>query len=135
MQWAHFICLGTPNGLGSFLERPIFDPFFVPKAPIFKAFWDSRRTKTGHHELKMRQKHLFWHFMWSKIIFEKSLFLHLVDLVGHFGTHLFGLPLATFRGPLGAGTGVLASVSAILGGGNHQKWVVASGLGALEIMF
>ena len=28
----------------------------------------------GHHKLKTRQKHFFWHFMWSKIIFEKSLF-------------------------------------------------------------
>ena len=28
----------------------------------------------GHHELKTRQKHLFWHSMWSKIIFEKSEF-------------------------------------------------------------
>ena len=49
---AHFTCLGTPNGLGSFLEKHIFDPFlthfFVPKQPIFKAFWDFRRAKTGH---------------------------------------------------------------------------------------
>ena len=26
---AHFTCLGTPNGLGSFLEKPIFDPFLT----------------------------------------------------------------------------------------------------------
>ena len=52
----------------------IFDPFFVPKQPIFKAFWDFTRAKTGHHELKMRQKHLLWHSMWSTIIFEKSHF-------------------------------------------------------------
>ena len=36
---------------------PIFDPFVVPKQPIFKAMWDFRRAKTGHHELKTRQKH------------------------------------------------------------------------------
>ena len=53
---------------------PIFDPFFVPKKTIFKAFWDFRRAKTGHHKLKTRQKHLFWHSMWSRIIFEKSIF-------------------------------------------------------------
>ena len=35
----------------------------------------------GHHELKTRRKHLFWHSMWSKIIFEKVIFLHPVDLV------------------------------------------------------
>ena len=26
---AHFTCLGTPNGLGSFFEKHIFDPFFT----------------------------------------------------------------------------------------------------------
>ena len=116
-KWAHFTCLGTPNGLGSFLHKHIFglflthfwlqnnpfsrhfvtlewpndlqwaqnglislvlalrlvydnffwekhilDPFFVPRQPIFKAFWDFRRAKTGQHELKTRQKHLFWAF-------------------------------------------------------------------------
>ena len=60
---------------------PIFDPFFVPKRPIFKAFWDFRRAKTGHHELKTRQKHLFWHSMWSRIIFEKSHFFAPGDLL------------------------------------------------------
>ena len=38
---------------------PIFDPFLVPKQPIFKAFWDFRRTKMGHHKLKTVQKLLF----------------------------------------------------------------------------
>ena len=39
----------------------------------------------GHHELKTRQKHLFWHSMWSRIIFENSIFfLHPVDLVDPF---------------------------------------------------
>ena len=37
-----------------------FDPFLLPKQPIFKAFWDFRRAKMGHQELKMCQKHLFW---------------------------------------------------------------------------
>ena len=61
-KWAHFTCLGTPNGLESVLEKhifhPIFDPFSVPKQPIFKAFRDFRRAKTGHYELKTRQKPL-----------------------------------------------------------------------------
>ena len=34
---------------------PIFDPFLVAKQPIFEAFWDFRRAKTGHHGLKTRQ--------------------------------------------------------------------------------
>ena len=49
-----------------------FYPFFVPKQPIFKAFWDFRRAKMGHRELKTRPKHLFWHSTWSRIIFGKS---------------------------------------------------------------
>ena len=37
---------------------PIFDPFLVPKQPIFKAFWDFRATEMGHHHLKTVQKTL-----------------------------------------------------------------------------
>ena len=110
-KWSHFTRLGTPNGLGSVLEKHIFHPFlthfFVPKQPIFKAFWDFGRAKTGHHEFKTRQKHLCWHSMWSKIIFEKSLFFFSRwTLLTHFGTHLFGLPLAACRSSPGLGTGV-----------------------------
>ena len=54
--------------------RSIFDPFFVPKWPIFKAFWAFGRAKKGRHWLKTRQKHAFWHSMWSGISFEKSHF-------------------------------------------------------------
>ena len=52
----------------------IFYPFLVAKQPIFKVFWDSRRAKTGHRELKTRQQYFFWHFLWSRIIFEKNYF-------------------------------------------------------------
>ena len=134
---AHFTCLGTPNGLGYLLEKHIFDPFFVPQQPIFKALWEFGRAKMGHHELKTRQKYLFWHSVWSKIIFEKGQFFFGTrwTLLTHFGTHLFGLPLAACRSPMGLDTGVWALVKAILRGGNHQKWVVAGGLGALEFAF
>ena len=46
----------------------------------------------GHHELKTRQKHLFWHGRWT--------------FLTHFGTHLFGLPLAACRSLVGLGTRV-----------------------------
>ena len=36
------------------------------------------------HKLKTCQKHLFWHFRWSRMIFEKVIFLHTVDLVDPF---------------------------------------------------
>ena len=73
-KWAHFNCLGTPNGEGSVLVKHIFDPYLTHFLSQTTAFWDFRRAKTGHHELKTRQKHLFWHSMWSRIIFEKNLF-------------------------------------------------------------
>ena len=38
---------------------PIFYPFLVPNQPIFKAFYDFRRTKMSHRSLKTVQKHLF----------------------------------------------------------------------------
>ena len=41
---------------------PIFDPFFFPNQH-FKAFWDLRRAKLGHHEVKTRQTQLFWRSM------------------------------------------------------------------------
>ena len=54
----------------------------------------------------MHQKHLFWHSMWSSIIFEKSLFLHPVDLVEPLWPPPLGLPSTACCSPLGLGTGV-----------------------------
>ena len=82
---AHFTFLGTPNALGLFLKKHIFDPLFVPNQPILKTLWHFRRAKTGEHELETRQKHSFGDSMWSAILFESSLFfLHPVDLVDPF---------------------------------------------------
>ena len=82
------------------------------------------------------QNHLFWHSMWSNIIFENIYIFGIRwTLLTHFGTHLFGPPLAACCSPLSLGMGVLALVTAILRGGNHQKWVVAGGLGVLKIAF
>ena len=61
-------------------------------------------SKTGHHELKARQKHLFWHSMWSRIILKKVNFF--CTRWTHFGTHLFGIPPTACRSPLGLGMGV-----------------------------
>ena len=106
-KWAHFTCLGTPNGLGSFLEKHIFDPFLTHFWAHNNPFWEFSRVPTGHHGLRTHQKHLFSHSMWSKIIFgESHFFCTRWTLLTHFGTHLFGLPLAACRSPLGLGTGV-----------------------------
>ena len=49
-----------------------FDPFLThfssQNNPFSRHFWDFWRAKTGHHELKARQKHLFWHSMWSRVV-------------------------------------------------------------------
>ena len=86
---AHFICLGTPNGLGSFLENPIFDPllthFLSQNKPFSRHFGILGGPKRATTNSKCAKKHLFWHSMWSTIIFDKSLFfLHPVDLVDPF---------------------------------------------------
>ena len=45
-KWAHFTCLCTPNGRGSFLEKhvfdPVFDPFVVPKAGCWQIYGEWR---------------------------------------------------------------------------------------------
>ena len=77
-KWAHFTCLGTPNGVGSFLEKHFFDPFLshflVAKQPIFKAFCDFGVAKMACSGLKMGSFHLFWHSMWFEIIFGNTPF-------------------------------------------------------------
>ena len=65
---------------------PIFDPFLVPKQPIFKAFGDFRRNKMGYHKLKTVQNTCFSvaHGPGSFLI--KVIFLpplHLVNPFGH----------------------------------------------------
>ena len=88
-KWAHFTCSGTPNGLGSFLEKHIFDPFLThflsQNSPFSRHFGIFAGRKRATTSSKHDKKCLFWHSMWSKIIFEKShFFLHPVDLVDPF---------------------------------------------------
>ena len=73
-KWAQFTCLGTPNGLGSFLEKHIFDPFLVAKQPIFKAFCGFGGAKMACTRLKKGSIHLFRHPKCSRIIFGKTHF-------------------------------------------------------------
>ena len=123
-----------------FLEKrvfdPIFDPLLVPKRPIFKAFWDFPWPKTRHHGLKMAPKHLFEHPKWSRNNFGKKNFF---SPWGPWWTHRWP-PLCVGRPALRlhqvtTGTGVYVSRWAILRLGNHKKWGVAGGLGALGIRF
>ena len=56
---ARFICLCTANGLGSYLEKhifePFFDPFLVAKQPIFHGIL---RLCSGQNGLQWAQKGL-----------------------------------------------------------------------------
>ena len=52
---AHSTCLGTPNGLGSFLEQHIFDPFWSRNSPFSRHFgtlegpkWLAMGSKWAH---------------------------------------------------------------------------------------
>ena len=58
-KWAHFTCLGTPNGLGSFLEKHILDPclthFWSQNDPFSRHFvtlewpkWLAMGSKWAH---------------------------------------------------------------------------------------
>ena len=80
-----------------FLEKPVFDPFLthflVPKSPFSRLLGTFHGPKRCHHGLKMGQKHLFEHPKWSRIAFEKNVFLT------HFGP-IFGLETAHFQGIL-----------------------------------
>ena len=73
-QRALFTCLCNPNGVGSFLQKRFFDPFFVAKQPIFKAFCDFGGAKMACYGLEMGSFHLIGHPKWSRIIFGKTHF-------------------------------------------------------------
>ena len=58
---------------------PIFDPFLVPKQPIFKAFYGFGGAKMACNGLKRGSFHLFRHPKWSRIIFGKTYFGPIFD--------------------------------------------------------
>ena len=138
---AHFSCLGTPNGLGSFLEIHISDPFLIhflcqnsPFSRHFGILGGPRRATTSSKRAKNTCVGIP---CCPRSFLKKSSFFFCTRwiLLTHVGTHLFGLPLVASHSPLGLGRGVYASVRAMLRGGNHLKCLVAGGLGSLEIAF
>ena len=62
LKRAHFTCLGTPNGLGSFLEKHTFDPFLTHFGPFF-----CRKTThfQGILQLGRGQNGLQWAPKWA----------------------------------------------------------------------
>ena len=66
-KWSRIIFGKTPFW-------PIFDPFFVAKQPIFKAFCDIGGAKMSCNGPKMGSFHLFAHPKWSRMISGKTHF-------------------------------------------------------------
>ena len=58
---------------------PIFEPFVVPKWPIFKALSALRGAKIAQHGLRMGSFHLFVNPKWSKSIFGKTDFFSIFE--------------------------------------------------------
>ena len=109
-RWAHFTCLGTPNGLCSFLEKHIFDPFLThfwsQNSPFSRHFGILGGPKRATTSSKRAKNICFGIPCGRRSFLEKVLFCSRWTLLTHFGTHLFGLPHAACRSPLGLGTGV-----------------------------
>ena len=107
---AHFAFLGSPNGLGSFLERHIFDLFLTyflsQNDPFSRHFGMLGGPKRATTSSKHAKKTCFGITCGPRSFLKKAIFSHSVDLVDPFCTHLFGLPLAACRSPLGLGTWV-----------------------------
>ena len=110
-KWAHFTCLGTPNGRGSFLEKHIFDPFLThflsQNRPISRHFGTLGGSKQVTTSSK-RARNTCFGIPCGPRSFLKKVFSFCTrwTLLTHFGAHLFGLPPAACRSPLGPGTGV-----------------------------
>ena len=110
-KWADSTCLGTPNALGLFLGKAIFDSFlthFVSQRSPFsslsrtlggpkRARWISKRAENTCFGIPCGRVSSF-----KKVIF----FCTRWTLLTHFGVRLFGLPFAPCRSPLGLGIAV-----------------------------
>ena len=130
-RWAKTTCLSIINGPGSFLEKHVFDPFLThcwsqngPFSRQFGIFHGPKRATTGSNWpkntcLSIPSGRFFcwgpwWTHRWPPLcVGWPALRLHQVTTGGV----------------------VYVSCWAILRLGNHKKWGVAGGLGALGICF
>ena len=136
-RWAKNTCLSIINGPGSFLEKCFFDPFLTrcwsqngPFSRHFGIFHSPKCATTGSKRPKNTCLSIT---SGLGTTFEKMNFFALGTLVdpplAPTGWPALGLHQVT------TGTGVYVSRWAILRGGNHKKWGVPGGLGALRIRF
>ena len=138
-KWAKTTCLSIINGLGSFLKKRVFDPFFTqcwsqngPFSRHFGIFHGPKRATTG----SKRPKNTCLSIPSGLgTTLEKKIF----SPWGPWWTHLWpplcvGWPALRLH-QVTTGTGVYVSRWAIMRLGNLKKWGVAVGLGALGICF
>ena len=132
-------CLSIRNGPGSFLEKRVFDPFLThfwsqngPFSRHFGIFHGPKRATTGSKRPKNTCLSIPSGLgtTLEKIFFSPR---------GPWWTHRWpplcvGWPALRLH-QVTTGTGVYVSRWAILRLGNHKKWGVAGGLGALGIRF
>ena len=138
-KWAKTTCLSIINGPGSLLEKCVFDPFLT-------YFWSQNGPFSSHFGIFHGPKRATTGSNWPKntclsipsglgTTLEKKFF----SPRGPWWTHRWpqlcvGWPALRLH-QVTTGTGVYVSRWAILRLGNHKKWGVAGGLGALGIRF
>ena len=116
-KWAHFTCLGTPNGLGSFLEKHTFDPFLVPRSPFSRHFGTLGRPKRATTSSKCAENISFDIPCGPRSFLKKIIFLHPVDLVDPFGHPPLWATSCSLPQPTGPRYGGLG-----VGEGNFEGW-------------
>ena len=106
---AHFTCLCTPNGLGSFLETHIFDAFLThfwsQNSPFSRHFGISGGPKRATTSSKRAKNTCFGIPCGAGSFLKKIIFLQLVDLVDPFWHPPVWATSSNLPQPLGLGTG------------------------------
>ena len=69
-----WLAMGSKWIFGKTHFSSTFDPFFVAKRTIFKAFCDFGGVKFASNGLKVGSFHLLGYIKWSRIIFGKTHF-------------------------------------------------------------
>ena len=122
---AHFTCLGTPNGRGSFLEKHFFDPFLThflsQNSPFPRHFGLLGGPKLATTSSKRAKNTCFGIPCGPRSFLKKVIFSHPVDLVDPFWhpplwatSRSLLQPSGLRYGGLGVGVGV--------GEGNSKGW-------------
>ena len=138
-KWAKTTCLSIINGPGSFLKKRVFDPFLThcwsQNGPFSRHFGISHGPKRATTGSKRPKNACLSIPSGLGTTLEKIFF----SPRGPWWTHRWPPPCAGRAAlrlqQVTTGTGVYVSRWANLRLGNHKKWGVAGGLGALGIRF